>query len=118
MRILFFGTAEFAVPSLEAVTAPRYQVMACVTQPDRPQGRGQEVHPSPVRQAALRLGLRVEAPTDLRGAAQALEALHPDVGVVVSYGRLIPPELLGVPRHGLHRRGRDRNRSPLPGPAR
>ena len=101
MRIVFYGTSAFAVPSLDRLIAQGYRVLQCVTQPDQPQGRGLQPQPSPVKAAAARLGVPVEAPTDLTAAPAASRALQPDAGVVVSYGRLIPPPLLGAPRHGM-----------------
>ena len=101
MRVLFFGTAAFAVPSLERVVVAGHQVVRCMTQPDRPQGRGLAPHPSPIKSAAQRLGLAVEEPTTLQTLVSDVRALAPEVGIVVSYGRLIPPELLTVPRHGM-----------------
>lgn len=101
MQIIFFATSAFAVPSLERLVTRRQDVVVCVTQPDRPQGRGLRVLPSAVKSAALRLGLSVEEPRDLRAALPSLRRHAPDLGVVISYGRLIPPELLSWPRHGM-----------------
>ena len=101
MHIIFFATAAFAVPSLERLAAHPQSSILCVTQPDRPQGRGLRVQPSAVKSAALRLGLLVEEPRDLRAALPALAQRAPDLGVVISYGRLIPPALLSWPRHGM-----------------
>jgi methionyl-tRNA formyltransferase len=99
MRVMFFGTSEFAVPSLEQLVGRGHAVVLCVTRPDRPQGRGRECLPSPVKQAALRLGLPLAQPDRL--AAGPLASLRPEVGVVASYGQLIGPEALGVPAHGM-----------------
>lgn len=96
---MFFGTAEFAVPSLERVAAARHEVVLCVTQPDRPQGRGLDRQPSPVKQAAARLGLPLAQPERLEAAP--LEALRPEIGVVAAYGQLIPGELLTLAPHGM-----------------
>ncbi len=128
MRVLFFGTSAFAVPSLEQLVHSRHVIVQCVTQPDRPRGRGLKREPSPVKQAAERLrvplsqperlGSRIDpstrpgglardsAPQAERKVPRALpvglhEALAPDVGVVAAYGKLIPSELLHVPRHGM-----------------
>ena len=99
MRVIFFGSPAFALPSLQAV-AREHQVLAVVSQPDRPAGRGNSVRPPPVKEAAVRLGLLVEQPTKLRDGALAkvLAALQPDIFVVVAYGRLLPPDLLAVPK--------------------
>jgi methionyl-tRNA formyltransferase len=97
MRVIFFGTAEFAVPSLEQLADAKsgQTVVMCVTQPDRPQGRGLTVEPSPVKRAAAQRGLPLMQPARLQAAA--FEALKPDVGVVAAYGQLIPRELLSLP---------------------
>jgi methionyl-tRNA formyltransferase len=96
MRAIFFGSPAFALPSLEAV-AREHHVLAVVSQPDRPAGRGKRLHPSPVKELALQLGLPVEQPIKLRDGALArtLSALQPDV-----FGRILPPDLLAVPRLG------------------
>jgi len=101
MRVVFFGSPSFALPSLEAV-ARAHQVLAVVSQPDRPAGRGKKLQPPPVKELAMRLGLPVEQPSKLRDGAlaRALSALRPDVFVVVAYGRILPPDLLAVPKLG------------------
>ena len=101
MQIFFFGTSAFAVPSLERLVAEGFRPAVCMTTPDRPQGRGLKRLPSPVKRAALQHGLPVEEPTDLRAAAAASRGSLPDVGVVISYGRLIPAEGLRWPRQGM-----------------
>jgi len=99
MRVVFFGTASFAVPSLERVVAGRHEVAMCVTQPDRPQGRGLAPAPSPVKQSAQRLGLPLMQPERL--SAPLFDAVGADVGVVAAYGQLIRPDLLALPRLGM-----------------
>lgn len=99
--MLFFGTDEFAIPSLERLIEGRQQVLACVTQPDRPQGRGLKRLPSPVKVAAQRLRVPIEEPEDLRPALAHFQTLRPEVGVVIAYGKLIPPELLTLPVRGM-----------------
>ena len=101
MRVIFFGSPAFALPSLEAI-ARQHQVLAVVSQPDRPAGRGKKLQPPPVKELALRLGLPVEQPTKLRDGvlAKTLSAMHPDIFVVVAYGRILPPDLLAVPSLG------------------
>ncbi len=101
MRILFFGTSVFAVPSLERLVAEGYPPLVCMTTPERPQGRGLKSLPSPIKRAALQHGLPVEEPVDLRAVAATYRDTPPDVGVVISYGRLIPKELLGCSRQGM-----------------
>lgn len=100
MRVMFFGTAAFAVPSLEALST-RHEVVCCVTQPERPQGRGLTKQPSPVKRAAQQLGLAVEEPDRLALLYQRAVHLAPDVGVVIAFGRLIPSSWLALPRHGM-----------------
>ncbi len=102
-RIVFFGTAPLAVPSLEAlVKHPAFHVSAVVTQPDRPRGRDLKLQPSPVKAAALALGLPVWQPARCRDAEflAQLRAAAPDLIVVAAYGQLLPPALLEIPRHG------------------
>ena len=101
MRILVLATAAFAVPSLEALVTHGHQIVGCLTQPQRPQGRGLLRLPSPVKTAAARLGLPVEEPENLGGHLADIQSRHPDLGVVISYGRLIPVSYLQTPRHGM-----------------
>jgi methionyl-tRNA formyltransferase len=102
MRIVFAGTPAFAVPSLEALLASDYQVVAVYTQPDRPAGRGQRLKPCPIKEVALSHGLYVLQPTTLR-TEQAIEEfsrLKPDLLVVVAYGLILPKSLLEIPPLG------------------
>jgi len=101
LRIVFFGSPEFAVPSLAAVAA-NHDVVAVITQPDRPAGRGKKLTAPPAKELALRLGLPVEQPTTLKTPAfvEALAAHQADLFVVVAYGRILPPAVLAVPRLG------------------
>ncbi|HEX4634523.1 MAG TPA: methionyl-tRNA formyltransferase [Gemmatimonadales bacterium] len=104
MRVVFFGTPEFAVPSLLALVGEGFEVAAVVTQPDKPKGRSRStVVASPVKSAALAESLPVlqpERPKDPAFVAQ-LKLLAPDVGVVVAYGHILTPELLAVPLLGM-----------------
>ncbi len=102
LRIVFAGTPEFAVPSLEALLAAGHRVVAVYTQPDRPAGRGRRPRPSPVKVCARAHGIPVQQPVSLRDpeAVAALRALAPDLMVVVAYGLLLPPEVLAIPRLG------------------
>jgi methionyl-tRNA formyltransferase len=102
LSIVFAGTPDFARASLEAVLASRHRVLAVLTQPDRPAGRGQKVAMSPVKSCALEAGLPVLQPATLK-TAEAQQALHeiaPDLMVVVAYGLLLPQAVLDIPRHG------------------
>jgi methionyl-tRNA formyltransferase len=103
LRIAFFGTPEFAVPSLAALLEAGFAVPLVVTQPDRPVGRHAGPRPSAVAACAAGSGLAVAKPERLRGNAELaalLSAERPDVIVVVAYGRIFPPELLRLPRFG------------------
>jgi methionyl-tRNA formyltransferase len=99
LRALFFGTSDFAVPSLH-VTADRTALLGVVTQPDRPSGRGQKLQPTPVKRAALELGLRVYEPLRLAPFAEEIAAETFDVFILASYGKILPQRLLDVPRLG------------------
>jgi methionyl-tRNA formyltransferase len=104
LRIVFFGTPDFAVPTLQRLLASRHEVVGVVTQPDRPRGRGQKVSESPVKSLAQSQGVPVVQPTSLRDAefAEVLRnQFNPDLGVVAAYGKIIPVEILMVPRHGM-----------------
>ena len=103
MVIVFFGTPQFAVPTLRELLASRHTVAGVVTQPDKPRGRGQKVVDAPVKAAALAHGLPVLQPPTLRDreVADALRRWNPDLGVVVAYGKLIPEDLLHLPRYGM-----------------
>lgn len=101
-RIVFFGTPEFAVPSLQALLASGEHVVGVVCQPDRPSGRGQRVMPPPVKVAALEAGLEVIQPERVRTPEflEQLRAWRPDLAVVTAYGRILTPAVLAVPPHG------------------
>jgi methionyl-tRNA formyltransferase len=101
VRIVFFGSPAFAVPSLQAV-ASRHEVVLVLSQPDRPAGRGRALAPPPVKETALALGLPVDQPAKMKDPALAerLGALSADAFVVVAYGRILPPALLAIPRLG------------------
>lgn len=101
MRVVFMGSPEFAVPSLRELAA-RHQVVGVYTQPDRPRRRGREPLPTPVKSAALELGLHVFQPGTLRDpeALAGLASLVPDVVCVAAYGLILPPAVLDVPRFG------------------
>jgi len=103
MRVVFFGTPEFAVPSLEALVREGHHVLAVVTQPDRPAGRGGELTSPPVKQGARRLGLEVRQPERIRDGEFIawLRDLEPEAGVVVGYGKIIPPAIFEFPPHGF-----------------
>jgi methionyl-tRNA formyltransferase len=103
LRIIFFGTPEFAVPTLRELRAAGHDLAAVVSQPDRPRGRGQKPSPAPVKAFAEEHGLRVLQPDRLRdeGFLARLAELAPDLGVVAAYGKILPPAVLDSPRLGL-----------------
>lgn len=102
IKTVFMGTSEFAVPALLSLHNSGYAVVAVVTQPDRPQGRGKKLGYSPVKESALQLGIPVMQPVKLRApeSVQQLQDFGPDLIVVASYGQLIPPVILDMPRYG------------------
>ncbi|MEN9271244.1 MAG: methionyl-tRNA formyltransferase, partial [Thermostichales cyanobacterium HHBFW_bins_127] len=105
MRIVFFGTPTFAVPCLQILLDhhPEMQVIGVVSQPDRPQGRGQKLLPTPVKALAQKAGIPVWQPQRLRkdeATLQALMGLGADVFVVVAYGQILPPQVLQMPARG------------------
>ncbi len=102
MRVVFWGTPEFAVPSLRALTEEGHDVVAVVTQRDRPAGRGRQVRPSPVKEVAQNHGIPVLQPERPRGEAflDELRSLDADLSVVVAYGHILLREVLDVPRLG------------------
>ena len=108
MRILFWGTPAFAVPSLRALHDEGIEVVGVVTQPDRPAGRGRRLQPSALKQVALELGLRVLTPERPRGEEflTSIGELAPDMSAVVAYGHILKPEVLDLPPLGFHQRAR------------
>lgn len=99
MKTLFFGTSAFAVPSLHVLNA-RSQIVGVVTQPDRPSGRGHKLQPTPVKAAAIDLGLHVYEPEKLRSFASEMAAHAFDLFALASYGRILPQALLDLPKTG------------------
>lgn len=102
MRILFMGTPEFALHSLQALHEAGETVVGVVTQPDKPRGRGYVMTPPPVKVYAQAQGIPVFQPTTLKNGAfdDTLAQLAPDLIVVVAYGKLLPPSILQTPRYG------------------
>ena len=102
MKLVFCGTPQFAVPTLEALIAS-HEIALVVTQPDRPQGRGLELAPSPVKQTADKHGLPIEQPDKIKNNAEfraLLENIAADAIIVVGYGKIVPPWMLTLPKHG------------------
>ena len=103
MRLVFLGTPEFAVPSLEQTVAAGHEVVAVFTQPDRPKGRGHKDAMPLVKEAALRLGIPVHQPERIRRpeVVEQLRSLAPEAMVVVGYGQIIPQAILDIPPRGI-----------------
>ena len=103
LRIVFCGTPQFAVPSLQhLLQQPDFQIVGVFTQPDRPKGRGQEIAFPPVKEVALAASLPVHQPVKVRAPEieEQLRALAPDVIVIIAYGQIIPARLLSIPEFG------------------
>jgi len=103
LRIVFFGTPAFAVPSLDAVMHSGHNLVAVVSQPDRPKGRGQHVQPTETRAIGDANGIPVLQPAKVRDEVflQQMRDLRPDLGIVVAFGRILPDALLAIPRLGM-----------------
>jgi methionyl-tRNA formyltransferase len=103
LRIVFFGTPSFAVPTLAKLLQSRHEVVGVVTQPDKPRGRGQRVSDAPVKALAMERGLPVLQPERLSRALfeETFHALGADLGVVAAYGKILPEWLLKAPTHGM-----------------
>lgn len=102
-RIIFMGTPEFAVPALKALHASRHDVVAVLTQPDRPKGRGRKLTPPPVKVAALELGYPVEQPVCIHkpDCLSFIKSKTPDLFVVIAFGRLLKSHHFAIPPHGI-----------------
>jgi len=102
MRLIFMGSPQFAIPSLERLLESKHEILAVVTQPDKPAGRGQHLTPTAVKKRALEAGLTVYDPPKLKGTNfhETLAEYKPDALVVVAYGKILRPEVLNVPRLG------------------
>ena len=102
MKIVFMGTPDFAVPSLERLIADGHEILGVFTQPDKPQGRGYKLVAPPVKQTALTHGLTVYQPAKMRDgeALGILKELQPQLICVVAYGKILPKEILEMPELG------------------
>ena len=103
LRIAFFGTPEFAVPTLQKLIDSRHDVVAVVSQPDRPKGRGQKEQPTPTKVTAEAAGIAVLQPVRIRDDEflRAVRAMGLDLGVVAAYGKILPDDLLAIPGLGM-----------------
>ena len=102
MKILFFGTPDFAIPCLKMLKEENYDIPAVVTQPDRKSGRGHKVNPTPVKSVALEMGIPVYQPESIKNGelSELLFETQPDMIVVVAYGKILPKEILDYPKYG------------------
>ena len=103
LNIIFMGTPDFAKESLKCLVEAKHNILAVVTNPDKPQGRGMKMVASPVKQYALENGLEIYQPEKVRNNTEFIEkmkALKPDVICVVAYGKILPQELLDIPKLG------------------
>ena len=100
MRIVFLGTPQFAVPTLDAL-ASEHDIALVVAQPDKPAGRGLHTHAPPVAVRAKELGLPLIQPAKIREALDAIAQAKPEIGVVIAYGKILPASLLAIPPHGF-----------------
>ncbi len=103
LRLIYFGTPPFAVPTLRALLGSQHQVVALVSQPDRPRGRGQHVTATATKQVALEAGVPVLQPVKLRDEAflSTIASYNADLGVVAAYGRILPDAVLKIPQLGM-----------------
>jgi methionyl-tRNA formyltransferase len=102
VRVLFWGTPEFAAPSLRGLIGEGFEVVGVVTQPDKPQGRSREIIPSPVKQIATEEEIPVFQPKNARDPEllEKLKGINPDISIVVAYGHLLPQAIIDLPRLG------------------
>jgi methionyl-tRNA formyltransferase len=102
VRVAFWGTPEFAAPSLRALVGEGFEVVGVVTQPDKPQGRSREIIPSPVKQIAIEEEIQLFQPKNARDPElfEKLLLLKPDISVVVAYGHILPQKIIDLPRLG------------------
>ncbi|MDD3852085.1 MAG: methionyl-tRNA formyltransferase [Syntrophomonadaceae bacterium] len=102
MKIIFMGTSEFAVPSLQAIINNGYEILGVVTQPDRPRGRGHKLQPTPIKVYAQTCDLPIMQFNKIKSqeAIEWFQVLQPEIVVVVSYGQIIPAEIINLPEYG------------------
>lgn len=100
LNIIFFGTPEFAVPSLKILNK-NFKIAAVFCEPDKPFGRKQEIKEPPIKILAKKLGLRVFQPESIKTSAKIIKKLNPDIAVAVAYGQIIPKKILDIPKFGF-----------------
>ncbi len=102
LKVVFWGTPEFAVESLKALINSHHEVVGIVTQPDKPKGRGKKVQPPPVKVLAEKFGIPVFQPEKIKGNTELykkLKELKPDIFVVVAYGKILPKDIIDLPKY-------------------
>ena len=103
MKVVFMGTPDFAAESLKAVFEEKHEIALVVTNPDRPKGRGMKIVTTPVKEYAIQNGLKVEQPEKIKNNSEFIEkikSIEPDVICVVAYGKILPKEILDIPKLG------------------
>ena len=102
MRVVFMGTPDFSVGTLKELAKAGHEIVGVISQPDKPKGRGKNLQPTPVKEAAMELGLPVYQPKKVRDPEfiQVVRDLEPEVIVVVAFGQIIPKEILEMPKYG------------------
>ena len=102
MKIVFCGTSAFGVPALENLLESHHEVLTVITQPDRPQGRGRKLFPSPIKSLALARKTPIFQPEKIndRASLEVMQSFHPEVIVVVAYGQILSPSILTIPQRG------------------
>ncbi|MEN2775957.1 methionyl-tRNA formyltransferase [Acetivibrio clariflavus] len=102
MRIVFMGTPEFAIPSLDMLLKEGYDVVAVVTQPDKPKGRGNKMSPPPVKEYAIEHGIEVLQPEKVKTEefVEKIKEINPDLLVTAAYGKILPKSVLDIPKYG------------------
>ena len=108
IRLIMLGTGDFALPTFEHLIDTGHQVVALITQPDRPQGRKQEIIESLIKQSAEARGVLTLQPEDVNSpeSLDLVRSLHADLLVTAAYGQILSPALLAIPRHGRHQPSR------------
>ena len=104
MKIIFMGTPNFAVPTLESLFSKEYSIELVITQKDKPKGRGKKVQYTPVKEKALELGLEVYQPDSINDleAISRIKSINPDFIVVVAYGQILKRDILEIPKYGCY----------------
>ncbi|WP_304942978.1 methionyl-tRNA formyltransferase, partial [Vallitalea guaymasensis] len=102
MKVVFMGTPDFSVPTLQELINSEHEVVAVVTKPDKPKGRGNKVISTPVKEVAISNDIKVYQPQKLseKEFVEAMEEISPDVIVVIAFGKILPKRILNLPKHG------------------